>query len=94
MTRLCTDPMERIIEDALIAAGIAYESDFGNGTPHNLDFHLTDYGIAVEVKRLHTPRITAQMARVDNVVVAQGKEAVEFLAKAIRALPSVLEGMA
>lgn len=94
MTKLCTDPMERIIEDALIAAGIAYESDFGNGTPHNLDFDLTDYGIAIEVKRMHSPRISDQMARADNVIVAQGKEAVEFLAKAIRSLPSVLEGMA
>jgi hypothetical protein len=94
MTKLCTDPMERIIEAALIDAGIAYESDFGGGTSHHLDFHLTDYGIAIEVKRLHSARISDQMARADNVIVAQGKEAVEFLANAIRALPSALEGMA
>jgi hypothetical protein len=86
MTLLCTDPMERIIEAALVDAGIAFQSDFGGGTPHNLDFDLPDYGIAIEVKRGHTPRIAAQMARVENVVVAQGKEAVEFLAAAIVAL--------
>jgi hypothetical protein len=87
-TLRCTDPMERMIEEALIEAGITFQSDFGGGTPHNLDFHLPDYDVAIEVKRMHSPRISDQMARADNVIAAQGIKGVRFLAKAIRALAS------
>ena len=82
----CTDPMERLIESALIDSGIAFQSDFGDGTSHNLDFDLTELGIAIEVKRLHSPRIAAQMARTENVIAAQGIEAVHLLAKLIRGI--------
>lgn len=87
MTQLkCTDPMERIIESALVDAGIAFQSDFGDGTSHNLDFDLIELGIAIEVKRLHSPRIAAQMSRTENVIAAQGIEAVRLLAKLIRGM--------
>lgn len=79
------DPMERLIEQALIDAGIRYETDQGGGTAHRLDFDLPDYDVAIEVKRMHTPRVAEQMARAPNVIVAQGEGAVRFLAAAIRA---------
>ncbi|MDO7841055.1 helix-turn-helix domain-containing protein [Sphingomonas immobilis] len=79
-----TDPMERLIEAALIDAGIRYETDQGGGTSHRLDFHLPDYDVAIEVKRMHSDRTGAQMARAPNVIVAQGEVAVRFLAAAIR----------
>lgn len=82
----CTDPMERLIESALIDSGIAFQSDYAGGTTHNLDFELTEYGVAIEVKRLHSPRISDQMARTENVIVAQGIEAVRLLAKLIRGM--------
>jgi hypothetical protein len=75
-----TDPMEQLIADALDEAGIPYVRDGEN--PSHLDFRL-DNGIEIEVKRFHSPRISEQMSRVDNVIVAQGKEAVEFLASLI-----------
>ncbi len=78
------DPMERIIEGALIEAGIRYTTDHGGGTEHRLDFHLPDHHVAIEVKRMHTPRIAEQMSRTPNVIVAQGEAAVRFLAAAIR----------
>jgi hypothetical protein len=80
---MTTDPMEQIIEAALVAAGIRYTTDEGGGTPHHLDFDLIDFGIAIEVKRMHSDRISAQMARAPNVIVAQGEVAVAFLAAAL-----------
>lgn len=88
MTRqpVTTDPMERIVEEALINAGVPFVVDYGpgGGTPHHLDFHLPEHDVAIEVKRLHSPRTADQMARVENVIVAQGEAAVRLLAAAIR----------
>lgn len=78
------DPLERIIEQALIDAGIRYQTDHGGGTEHRLDFHLPDFDVAIEVKAMHTPRIAEQMSRAKNVIAVQGKAAVNFLADVIR----------
>lgn len=78
------DPMEREIEAALIDAGIAFTTDDGGQNETRLDFHLTDYDVAIEVKRFYSPRISEQMARAPNVIAAQGERAVRFLAAAIR----------
>lgn len=77
-----TDPMERRIAEALDKAGISYTTDFGGGNPSGLDFALPN-GVEIEVKQYHSPRISAQMAKADNVIVAQGREAVDFLASLI-----------
>lgn len=79
-----TDPMERIIEAALIDAGIVYTIESDSRNPHKLDFDLPVLGIAIEVKRFHSPRIADQMARAPNVIVAQGEAAVLALAAMIR----------
>jgi hypothetical protein len=83
----CTDPMERIIEAALIGAGISYvlpgdRREAGGA----LDFHLPDFDVDIEVKRMHSPRIADQMARRPNVIAAQGETAVKFLASALLAM--------
>ena len=83
---LIADPMERMIADALEASGIAYQPE-GPATS-NLDFRLFN-GVHIEVKRLHSPRIAAQMGRVDNVIAAQGSLAVAWLASLIRHDPSI-----
>jgi len=83
---ITTDPMERIIERALLTAGIPFTTDMGGMNAHCLDFDLPDHGIAIEVKQMHSPRISDQMSRAPHVVVAQGRVAVEFLAAAITAL--------
>ena len=80
---IITDPMERLIADALDDAGIRYETDLGGGNPSCLDFRLEN-GVEIEVKQFHSPRVGEQMARAPNVIVAQGREAVEFLAQLIR----------
>jgi transcriptional regulator with XRE-family HTH domain len=78
------DPMERIVEQALIDAHVAYLPDQDGKSPSNLDFYLPDHDVHIEVKRFHSERIGAQMARAENVIAAQGKKAVELLATAIR----------
>jgi hypothetical protein len=80
------DPMERMIAKALITAGIRYLSDHGGTNPSRLDFALPEWGVEIEVKRLHTPRVAEQMGRASDVIVAQGEHATAFLARAIAAL--------
>lgn len=75
-----TDSMERLIADALDDAGIAYRRDHVS----RLDFYLCDLDVHIEVKRMHSPRIANQTARVNNVIVAQGLEAVRALVCMIR----------
>ncbi len=77
------DPMERIVAIALNDAGIDYVRDYGGENPSGLDFRLAN-GIEIEVKRFHSPRIADQMARAENVIAVQGKEAVEFFAGLLR----------
>lgn len=79
------DPMERLIEEALLDAGVPFTREGQPGHQHALDFYLPDADVFIEVKRFHSDRIAAQMARVPNVIVAQGKPAVEALAAMIRA---------
>lgn len=81
-----TDPMEQIIELALIKAGFEYRTDAGGGLPECLDFYVPALGLFIEVKRFHSPRIAEQMARTENVIVAQGKMAVVRLAEMIEHL--------
>lgn len=77
-----TDPMEKIMRDALTREGFTFTEDGKPGGEINkgLDFHLTDYGIQIEVKQFHSPRIADQMRRAPNVIAVQGRDAVEFLA--------------
>lgn len=78
------DPMERIIEEALIEAGVSFTPERSGGAAHRLDFHLPDIDLAIEVKRFHSPRAAEQLARFPNIVLAQGEVAVRALAAMIR----------
>lgn len=78
------DPMEKLIADALDSVGASYTTDLGGGNPSGLDFRLAS-GVEIEVKRFHSPRIADQTSRAENVIVAQGEQAVRFLAFLIRA---------
>lgn len=73
------DPMELIIRAALEREGFRW-SDERSKQNKGLDFYLPDYGIHIEVKQFHTDRVSEQMSRSSNVIVAQGRDAVEFLA--------------
>lgn len=77
------DPMETLIADALSEMGIRFTTDYGGGNDARLDFYLVDQDVYIEVKQFHSARAGEQMARAPNVILAQGREAVEFLALAI-----------
>jgi hypothetical protein len=73
-----TDPLERMLAEALTAAGIRFVTDAGGGNPSRLDFRLPDHDIEIEVKRFHSPRIADQMARAENVIALQGEATVRW----------------
>lgn len=80
-----SDPMERRIAVALERAKYAYNHEC-EIRGRRLDFYVPqmgENGVYIEVKRFHSERISAQMACVANVIVAQGHQAVETLAKLI-----------
>lgn len=79
-----TDPMERLVEAALRREGLRYIADRNGRVPENLDFHLPDYDVFIEVKRFHSPRIAEQTARAANVIVLQGEEAVRLFSNLLR----------
>ena len=41
------DPMERIVEEALIAAGVNFLTDHGGQNSTRLDFELPDHGLSI-----------------------------------------------
>jgi len=84
MSITMTDPMEIMIRDALQDAGIEYLANEGGATLTCLDFYLPGSDVYIEVKQFHSDRIGEQMARAPNVIVAQGRGAVELLARMIR----------
>ena len=88
-TSLPVDPMELQVALALRAAGIPFLPDRDGLNPSGLDFSLPEERVEIEVKRMHSPRIAEQMARVPDVIVAQGPRAVAFLARAIAALGAI-----
>ena len=75
-----SDPMERMIADALDRSGKEYQHEV-NG----LDFYLPGRNVYIEVKRMHSPRIADQMSRAPNVIAVQGAEAVKLLCDLIDA---------
>lgn len=82
------NPLERLLQDALNAASIKYIKDGTkgqHGATKHLDFYLPDHDVYIEVCAYHTPRKVEQTSRADNVILLQGKEAVELFSRMIAA---------
>lgn len=77
-----TDPLELYLAVALDEAGIAYQRE--GQSPCNLDFYLPAFDLHIEVKQMHSERISAQMARAPNVIAVQGWGSVFWLAAILR----------
>ena len=78
-----SDPMERILADALDRAGLNYIT--GDKNPARLDFYLPGIDLYIEVKQFYSPRIAKQMSRAPNVIALQGACAVRLFANLIEA---------
>lgn len=83
MERKISDPLENYVAQALDDAGIVFKHE-SEGDTLNLDFHLPDHGLYVEVKRFHSDRIAGQMSRAGDVIALQGSAAVDLFCKLLR----------
>lgn len=68
-------PLEAKVEAALKQAGVRVDST--DNVHPNLDFFLPDYGVYIEVKGAHTPRVNEQLSRSKYVILLQGQTAVD-----------------
>lgn len=75
------DPMEAMIRSALKRAG--HDALEGDDNQAHLDFFVPGVDVYIEVKQFHSDRVADQMSRVENVIVAQGRGAVRWLAELI-----------
>jgi hypothetical protein len=75
-----SDPMERMIADALDCNGIRYVHEEPNT---RLDFYLPDFDVYIEVKQFHSDWIARQMSRASNVIALQGRRSCELFAALI-----------
>ncbi len=80
LTAAETDPMERLCGQALRACGIDFITDHEAESPARLDFYLPASDLHIEVKRFHSERVAEQLRRAENVILLQGKGAVQFFA--------------
>lgn len=78
-SRQYTDPMEKIVADALDAAAITFVDEH-DPRAQGLDFYLPDLNVYIEVKQMHAPRIALQMAKVENIIAIQGLVAAKAFA--------------
>jgi len=72
--RLFTDPIELIIASALDVADVSYDHET-SGKTNGLDFYIEEFDTYIECKQFHTPRISDQMKRADNIIAIQGRKA-------------------
>jgi len=62
------DPMEFIVRQALVAAGVQFDEN----PSERLDFYLPDQQTYIECKQFYTPRIADQLQLAENVILIQG----------------------
>ena len=77
-----SDPIEDIVAAGLTAAGIEFIRD-GEGDTKGLDYLLKDSSVSIEAKQFPTSRTNMQMARVNDIIVIQGRRAAEEFARLI-----------
>lgn len=73
-----SNPLEIAVAEILTNAGIEFVHESQNNGSR-LDFYIPDYDLYIEVKQYHTPRIEAQMATQDNIILIQGVNGLRFL---------------
>ncbi len=81
------NPVEKIVADALIMAGISYKQNIetvtAEGKSHSIDFYLPNFNLWIEVCQFYTPRKIEQLSTLSNAILIQGKNAALAFAKLI-----------
>lgn len=67
-----SDELEKQIGDALEEAGIDFRRN------QRLNFYLPDFNVYIEVKKYHSERSSSQLASEENIILVQGKKAVNL----------------
>lgn len=82
-----TCPLEKQMETLLLKHDIAFTRPEKAG--RNLDFYLTNYGLAVEIKQFHSDRVNKQIkdSGFPTVMVLIGRESVNVLAELLAREP-------
>jgi hypothetical protein len=77
------DHLEKKVGDTLESQGILFthESTVSN---QGADFYLPGYDVYIEIKQFYTERVTKQLENKDNIILLQGKDAVDLFCKMLR----------
>lgn len=72
-----SDHLEKALADFLNSKGICFVHESQNKA-QGLDFYLPAFDIYIEIKQYHSERIAKQLATQDEVILIQGKKALDF----------------
>lgn len=78
-----TDFLEESLGESLNGKGIEFIHESEIKTEPVLDFHLPEHDIHIEIKQFYSDRIIKQLQSKQNVIVLQGRKAVDFFNKLI-----------
>jgi hypothetical protein len=77
-----SDHLEKQLADCLKAAQVQYRHE--SLVPgQRLDFYLPDFDVYIEVKQFYSDRLTEQLKAHDNVILLQGRKAVDAFARCL-----------
>jgi hypothetical protein len=76
------DHLEKKIGDAFDSRGIVFTHE-SNVKKQGTDFYLPAYDVHIEVKQFYAERVIKQIADKPNVILLQGKDAVDVFCKLI-----------
>lgn len=71
------DHLEKSLADFLASKDIGFVHESQN-KDQILDFYLPGFGIYIEVKQYHAERVAKQLASQEEVILIQGKKALDF----------------
>lgn len=74
-----SDFLEKQVGETLNAAGIKFDR-----THQRIDFYLPDQEVYIEVKQYHSDRSAEQLKTQDNIILLQGKKAVNLFCNLVK----------
>lgn len=77
--KIYTCDLEQKIANALKEENIIFESN-----AHRLDFFLPDFNVYIEIKKYHSERSNSQLQSQENIILIQGKKAVDLFCNIIK----------
>lgn len=71
------DHLEEALANFLTSKGVSFIHESQN-KDQVLDFYLPGHGVYIEVKQYHAERVAKQLAAQEEVILIQGKKALDF----------------